>query len=502
MSRPSPKSSVRPHARRAVALFCLGSSVLLLMAGPGAGTALARKQTNKLKDGLSLTRVTYPRRPVRLRILTLNNPSNHQVTPDVGSAVQNFPGSRLLKDIAQGYGAVAAINGDFAASGRPVHISAEDGDLRSTGMSTGVAFSMTADELRGFAKRPGSLIKVFPQTGGGATFDVDEWNAGGIGSGRVAAFTHVGGSVSKPSKDSCWARLTPAGQRQWAPQKKGVERLHDVAAQQCENEAPSLGTDNGNVIVQAKQGSPKGQTIALLGGGDQVLLRWSLGWKGVLDTLGGAPLLLADPDNNGRATVKAPKNCGSYFCNKNPRTGVGINRGCVLGNDNCKVFYIVVDGRRPGWSVGMDLVQFAKEFKKLGATFAINLDGGGGAEMWVQKRGSWCEKRTGGGGCIVNKKTDPDRRSVSALLVLPGADHDETLARETLTSPLVPGTIAPTAGQLESADAGLTDPGSTGGLFDAIASGGLGPVPRHLPDDFDDVLARYRAAQGGRAPAD
>jgi phosphodiester glycosidase len=496
MSRLTPQRFT--HARRATALICLLSSVLLLTTGPGAGKALAKKQTNKLKRGVTLTRVTYPRRPVRLRIITINNPNRHNATVDVGSAVQSFPGSKLTSQIAQSYGAIAAINGDFARSGRPVHLSAEDGELRSTGIAKGVVFSMTADEKRGFAKRPGSLIKGFPQTGSGANFDVEEWNAQGIGGGRLVGYTHVGGSISKPANDSCWARLTPSSQPRWAAQRDGVERLYDVGAQQCEFAAPSIGPENGNVIVQGKQGTSKGETIKGLDGGDEVLLRWSLGWKGVLDALGGAPLLLADPNNNGRATVKAPKHCGSYFCDKNPRTGVGINRGCVMGNDNCKVFYIVVDGRRPGWSVGMDLVQFAKEFKKLGATFAINLDGGGGAEMWVRNRGGWCERRTNGGGCVVNKKTDRDRRAVSALLVLPGSDRQEKLAGQMLTAPLVLGTIVPTAEELASDDAALTDPGSTGGLFDAIASGGLGPMPRPLPPGFEDALARYRAAQWGR----
>jgi hypothetical protein len=497
MSRPIPHTSVHPHARRASAMACLIASVLLLIAGPGATSASAKKQTNKLKAGVTLTRVTYPRAPVRLRIITINNPSNHAASVDVGSAGQSFPAGRKPSAIAQSYGAIAAVNGDFAKSGRPVHMSAEDGDLRTTGMSTGVGFSVSADELNGFAKRPGSLIKVFPLSGAGSNFDVDVWNAGGIGSGRVAAFTHVGGSINKPEGDSCWARLTPDGARRWGPQRDGVERDYNVEAQQCTFGAPSLGADNGNVIVQAQQGSPKSDTIKELEGNDNVLLRWGVGWKGVLDLIGGAPQLLSDPDNDGRPNIKAPRNCGSYFCDRNPRTGLGVNRGCVEGNDNCKVFYIVVDGRRPGWSVGMDLVQFAKEFRKLGATWAINLDGGGGAAMWVRDRGGWCEKRTGGGGCMVNKPTDSDRNAVSAALVLPSADQQETLAADTLIAPLIPGTIGLTPEQQASEARALTDPGSTGGLFDAIARGDLGPVPRSLPPDFAEIVASFRAAQGG-----
>ncbi len=49
------------------------------------------------------------------------------------------------------------------------------------------------------------------------------------------------------------------------------------------------------------------------------------------------------------------------------------------------VYFIVVDGRNPGISEGMnypELAAFAKD--TLGAEWAINQDGGGSSTMWIQ----------------------------------------------------------------------------------------------------------------------
>lgn len=58
-----------------------------------------------------------------------------------------------------------------------------------------------------------------------------------------------------------------------------------------------------------------------------------------------------------------------------PRTGVGIDRAGE------KLTLIVVDGRRPGYSQGMTLEEFGKEFLQLGCWSAMNLDGGGSSTM-------------------------------------------------------------------------------------------------------------------------
>ncbi len=60
---------------------------------------------------------------------------------------------------------------------------------------------------------------------------------------------------------------------------------------------------------------------------------------------------------------------------RHPRTAIGWN------DDH--LYFVLVDGRQPGLSVGMSFTELANYFIKLGCTTAVNLDGGGSASMWL-----------------------------------------------------------------------------------------------------------------------
>lgn len=103
--------------------------------------------------------------------------------------------------------------------------------------------------------------------------------------------------------------------------------------------------------------------------------------EGVIDTFSFGPTLV---ENSKAITnfsgVKIDKNMGnSSIQNSNPRTGVGII------SPNHYVF-VVVDGRKEGYSKGMTLNEFSKVFEDLGCTDAYNLDGGGSSTMYFMGR--------------------------------------------------------------------------------------------------------------------
>jgi Phosphodiester glycosidase len=472
------------------------TAIALVVLVLGSANAMAgSKRTYRLRRGVSLTTMSR-RGPTKIRLLTITDPAKHAATVDVGTAGNDYPAVKRPSDIAHAYGAIAAVNGDFAHDGRPVHVSAEDGVLRTSGLSAGVSFALSADERRGFAKRPERRVKADTNNPQAGHFQIERWNAGGPGGGDIAAFTPVGGRVEKPEGDACSARLLPisgkAGKRRWGADGE-VLRTYDVDKQEdpCPHAAPAVGSENGAVLVQGNRGTPRGETIRALQPGDRVTLAWTVGWSGVLDIMGGNPQLLADPDGNGRPTVKAPKNCGSYFCNRNPRTGVGVNHACIVGHDGCRVFIMEVDGRQPKWSNGWDLVRFAKEFARVGADYAINLDGGGGSVMWVANRGRYCQVRKPHG-CLVSRPSDPsgERPAVTSLMVLAGSDRGGPLSAATRAAALPPTSAA----DLAAADAALTDPGSTGGMLDALFAGGLGAAPPRAPELRRDVQI-YRSTR-------
>ncbi|OOM75980.1 hypothetical protein CLPUN_30170 [Clostridium puniceum] len=103
--------------------------------------------------------------------------------------------------------------------------------------------------------------------------------------------------------------------------------------------------------------------------------------EGVINTFSFGPTLV----ENSKAitnfeSVKIDKNMGnSSIQNSNPRTGVGII------SSNHYVF-VVVDGRKEGYSKGMTLNEFSKVFEELGCTDAYNLDGGGSSTMYFMGR--------------------------------------------------------------------------------------------------------------------
>jgi hypothetical protein len=84
-----------------------------------------------------------------------------------------------------------------------------------------------------------------------------------------------------------------------------------------------------------------------------------------------------------------------------PRTAIGVI------DDNHLVF-VVVDGRQPGYSEGVDLDELAQIMIDLGATTAYNLDGGGSSTMYFD-------------GEVVNSPSNGGERGTSDILYIEGS---------------------------------------------------------------------------------
>lgn len=87
---------------------------------------------------------------------------------------------------------------------------------------------------------------------------------------------------------------------------------------------------------------------------------------------------------------------------RHPRTAVGCDA------DGRWLYLVVADGRQTGYSEGMDLRELADTMSRLGAAYAINLDGGGSSMMLVAE-----EK---GKRVIVNRPSSGAPRPVPVLL--------------------------------------------------------------------------------------
>lgn len=91
------------------------------------------------------------------------------------------------------------------------------------------------------------------------------------------------------------------------------------------------------------------------------------------ESIGGAPVLLKD---GRRAFTIVPR---GLVQGRHPRTVVGWNKTGEL-------FLVTIDGRQPGVAEGMTLVETAELLRKMGATDAINLDGGGSTTFVTRGR--------------------------------------------------------------------------------------------------------------------
>lgn len=117
------------------------------------------------------------------------------------------------------------------------------------------------------------------------------------------------------------------------------------------------------------------------------------------EAVGGFPVLL-----RGGADVLAetPRVIASFGAQRHPRSALGWSRA------SGRFFLVLVDGRQAPYSDGMSLPELTWLFQRLGATDALNLDGGGSSALVVR-------------GAIVNRPSDRQgERPVGNALALAG----------------------------------------------------------------------------------
>ncbi|MGH9264804.1 MAG: phosphodiester glycosidase family protein [Acidimicrobiales bacterium] len=100
---------------------------------------------------------------------------------------------------------------------------------------------------------------------------------------------------------------------------------------------------------------------------------------GVTESVGGTPVLV----HEGRRWVA--DDGSAFVAGRHPRT--------VAGWNGAEILLVTIDGRQPGHSVGMSLPEAADLLRALGATEALNLDGGGSTTLAV-------------GSSVVNRPSD------------------------------------------------------------------------------------------------
>ncbi|WP_368397185.1 phosphodiester glycosidase family protein [Streptomyces sclerotialus] len=309
-------------------------------------------------------------------------------------------GREKVTDLAARSGALLAVNAGFfvmeekdGVPGAAAGIAAYDGKLQSAATNGRVAAVLRGDGLHPEFRRLRTELKV---TAGGATELVDGVNRV---PGKVRNCGGVGGDspTERPLHDvTCTdpdeiVRFTPelgAG----TPAGPGVEAVLD-------------GTDRVRELRPRGGPVPAGGTVLAGVGAGERWLREHAGPGSAVrlheritdadgrtvrlgrhdDIVNGGPQLVRD----GKVAVDLAGDGVEHPGDRSFAYAWGIKRNprMVLGTDRAgRVILLAAEGRRPGHSDGLGLAEAGALIRSLGATQAMNLDGGGSVGMAVDGR--------------------------------------------------------------------------------------------------------------------
>jgi hypothetical protein len=279
---------------------------------------------------------------------------------------------------------VAGVNGDmFAwADGRPsgllmmngVLAASPNADRSSTGIGTDG--SLIVDRVRfagtwqGAGQRRPLVLNRAPSSGG------------------TALYTPLYGATTPAATETVELVLQPFPAAQPARDLVGVVTL---AKQGGGTPIPP-----GGAVLVGRGVTGAGRLASEAPLGTNVIVRLTLtpDWSALPDALGGGPVLV----RAGRPIFRANEGFTlEQLVPRQPRTAVGQAA-------DGSIILVAVDGRRPGYSVGMTNFELALTMARLGAYTASALDGGGSSTMAFE-------------GSLLNRPSDPGgERSVSESL--------------------------------------------------------------------------------------
>jgi hypothetical protein len=152
---------------------------------------------------------------------------------------------------------------------------------------------------------------------------------------------------------------------------------------------------NGAVLVARGAQGPRLSAEAPVGQTVTVRLTLRPDWTGVVDALGGGPQIVRE----GRPVFRAQEEFSTYQLSlRHPRSAVGQTA-------DGRIVMLAVDGRQPGYSVGMTNFELALALMRYGVVTGSALDGGGSTTMAYD-------------GTVLNRPSDGSERAVAEALLV------------------------------------------------------------------------------------
>ena len=375
--------------------------VLAILAWCLSGSC-SRENTEELAPGVVYQEIHLPEGPWRIHVVEVDLPRSWAAGIRVRMAKQE----EAQKTSSLAAGALAAINGDFlfpGESNQPAGLYIESGNLIRIPQRRS-AFAITE------AGQP--LIAVYKMELGLLTAEGEQLHVAGFNRepalGELSVFNeraHVQGDSLQAATGFL---LQGLGNTSIA------NDTISVWVQQVRREAWPLSLQRDQWLLAADAEYEATEQIAL---GDTVQLYCRLlpARAKLMEAISGGPRILRD----GAVSIEVEEErlSRSFADKRHPRTAIGYSQ------DEQVLFMIVVDGRQPGYSVGMSLQELAEfmctrlaEFSraKANAYQGLNLDGGGSTTMVVGEQ-------------VINRPSDPtgERPVVNALLVIADTRNEE-----------------------------------------------------------------------------
>jgi hypothetical protein len=350
-------------------------------------------------------------------------------------ATGDLTGRLPTSQISKRWHAAVAVNGDFfLGDGQPAHAFATGGRLLKAPANVEDSTGFNALDPRVAHFGTPAMAMVAEVQGTGVITAVDRFNDGDPAPGEIAMYTPEGAGASDPPAGSCSARITPTAPPQ-VDSKGAATQMHVVASTTCDPNPAAVGSDD--LLVAVPDGTRAG-FFKTLHPGQGIKIGWTLNpqWPNLLDSTGSNTTLV----HNGSPSDDVVYGDGPFYETAGPRTAVG-----QLADG--RAVLVTVDGRQPGYSIGMRPLEFAELLVSIGVVEAANLDGGGSSTLVV-------------GGRVINQPSDAagERAVGTALVVVAAGTPDPPPSSGTVGAP----PPAPNA-FAEAAATPETDPASLGG---------------------------------------
>lgn len=345
----------------------------------------------QIADGIEYAEATRgtEKEPIRLNLLRLDLT---KVRLDVVHALDAAVGTEKTSSIAARHGAIAAINAGFFKigglyNGDAAGILKIDNVIYSESFAGRVALMIEnkLDKTNVFIERANVNYSIKVKN---KTFEI---------------------SFNRQREKDDLVLFRPEFHRTTLTDDNGVEFIvkRNLVTQVFDNKGSNAIPGNGYVI--SASGKKREELLSLVKIGTRIDLALfhsspdsplpSPAFFRAEDVVGGVPMLIKD----GLIEIKweQEKSSKSFVETKHPRTAVAKLK-------DGKFLMLTVDGRQSEHSIGMNLKELAEFLLDLGATDAMNLDGGGSTTMFLD-------------GKVMNKPSDKEgERSVSdAILVFP-----------------------------------------------------------------------------------